>query len=404
MRSVFFFGLLTISLFNISAQSDFRPGYIITNSLDTIHGLVDYRGEMRNMKVCTFKESIEGVAKEFLPGDISGYRYNDTGKFFVTKKIDTEEFSDTVFVEFLLNGISNLYYYKNLNYSAYFIDSENSELLELRSKETKIKKNGSTFAAQDNKYLGVLGYALADCPEIRKDVHKTTLSHKSLIKITRKYHDYKCSDEACVIYEKEIPVLRVELKPTIGYAISGIDFKSEELRQVDFRKSSSAVAGLALNFIVPRWNEKLTFLVSLTFNKDYYYGTYFNQTSGNSSNSYYHINNSNLNSSISIKYTYPKYKFRPELFVGICGNSIVDSDTKIYKERLFSNLIYTFEENPNLFKKFNGGITGGLGAEYKLFNKLRAFSNFSFLYSISLNEQELETVFTSYRFSTGLTF
>jgi len=399
MRTLFFLCLLAISFFTVSAQTDFRPGYIITNSLDTVHGLVDYRGEMRNMKVCTFKESIEGVAKEFLPGDIFGYRYIDTGKFFVTKKINTEEFSDTVFVEFLLNGISNLYYYRSNNYSAYFIDSEGSELLELRSKKTEIKQGRRTFVTQDNRYLGVLIYALSDCPEIRKDIYKAGLSHKSLIEITRKYHDYKCSDEVCIIYEKKIPVLRVELKPTIGYAISKIAFKNHELEQVNFQTSSSAVAALSLNFIVPRWNEKITFLVNLAFNKDYYYGSHFIHN-----NLYYHIYTTNATSSIYIKYTYPKYKFRPELFAGVFGNSVINSDTKIYREDLFSNVVYTSEENPNLFNKLNSGITGGLGVEYKLHKKLRAFTNFSFLYGRSIQELRMQTIITSYRFSTGLTF
>src|SRR5690606_24112075 len=116
---------LVIALFNVSAQSDFRPGYVITNSFDTIQGFVDYRGEIRSMKVCTFKESMEAPSKEFLPGNIYGYRFN-TGKFFVSKEINTKELNDTVFVEFLLKGISNLYYYAGGDYNAYFLESEDA--------------------------------------------------------------------------------------------------------------------------------------------------------------------------------------------------------------------------------------------------------------------------------------
>ena len=162
MRLLLFLGLIVTSLFNASAQSDFRPGFIITNSLDTVHGLVDYRGEVRNMKTCIFKESIEDEAKEFLPGDILGYRFANTGKFFVTKRINTEELNDYVFVEFLLKGITNLYYYKNNTYSAYFVDSEETELLELNNKIIEVEKNGITYTKVDNKYIGVLIYALAE--------------------------------------------------------------------------------------------------------------------------------------------------------------------------------------------------------------------------------------------------
>lgn len=403
MRSLILWGFLTIILCNISAQSDFRPGYIITNSLDTLHGLVDYRGELRNMKVCTYKESSVGQSKEFFPSDIYGYRY-DTGKFFISKEINTEELTDTVFVEFLLKGISNLYYYKSSNYSAYFIESEDKELLELRSKEIEIKKDDKVFLKQDNKYMGLLSYVFADCPEIRKDIVKVDLSHKSLIHITHKYHDYKCNDEACVVYEKKMPVLRIELKPTIGYSLSEITFNNSELEKVDFQMSSSPFAGIAMNFIVPRWNEKLTFLINVAFNKDHFYGTSSQPRLSSAINSYYHIYNSNLMSSFSLKYTYPTGKLRPELFAGFFCNSIINSDTKFYTERVSNNNVYTSEENLEIFKKFNSGITGGFGVEYKLLKKFRAFTNFSLLYGANTQNNEIETTSTSYRLSIGLTF
>ncbi|GAO30048.1 hypothetical protein [Geofilum rubicundum] len=410
MRSIYFLAFWAMGLLTVSAQTDFRPGFIITHSMDTIHGLLDYRGEIRNMRICTFKNSPEEPSKEFLPGDIYGYRFN-AGKYYVSKEVDTEALKETVFVEFLLKGISNLYYYNSLNYRAYFLESEDSGLLELRKNEIEIEKNGKIFTGEDNRYLGILSYAFSDCPEIRKDVFQTGLTHKSLIDITHKYHDYKCSDEVCVIYEKKLPVLRIEWKPTIGYAINGIAFNNSEyeqinsdIEQVDFRMSSSPLAGLGINFIVPRWNEKLTFLVNVSFNKDYFYGTQFQRHPGYAINSYYHINNDNLLSSFSLKYTYPKYKFRPEVFAGVYGQSILNSHIRFYLERAFLNSVYTSEENPELFKKFSGGITGGLGLEYVLLNKFRAFSNFSILYGMSLNTYEMETVFTSFRLSTGLTF
>ncbi|MCG8582147.1 MAG: PorT family protein [Bacteroidales bacterium] len=379
MRLLVIWGFLMILLINTSAQSDFRPGYIITNSLDTLNGLVDYRGELRNMKVCTFKKTEDANEEEFAPGDIYGYRFKE-GKFYVSKDITTEDLNKTVFVEFLLKGISNLYYYKSTNYSAYFIESEDTELLELRSKQIEIKKDGRVFIKQDNRYLGLLNYAFSDCPEIRKDIANAQLSHKSLIQITHKYHDYKCTDEACVVYEKKLPVLKVELKPTIGYAFSSISFSNSELEETDFRMSSSPMAGIALNFIVPRWNEKLTFLINVAFNEDYFYGINTYESLSRTVNSYYHIDNSNLISSFSFKYTYPKGRFRPDIFIGFYGNSIIKSNTRFNHETVVRNTVHTSEENPDIFKKFNSGITGGVGLEYILFKKHRAFSNISVLH------------------------
>lgn len=401
MCKIWFLGFFVICFIKVSAQSDFRPGFVITNSMDTLYGFVDYRGEMRNMKVCTFKDSMDGSSTVYLPGEIHGYRYN-TGKFFVSKAINTKDLNDTVFVEFLLKGITNLYYFKSLSYSAYFYDSEETGILELRSDEVEVKKDGKNYTGQGTRYLGVLNYALSDCPEIRRDVFKTDLSHKSLIGITRKYHDYKCSDEVCIIYEKKLPVLKIELKPLGGYSLSNITFRTSELEHLDFRMSSSSFAGLAMNFIVPRWNEKLTFQMNMTFNKDYFYASH--QYSSNYTRYHYHINSSNITGSFLFKYTYPKYQFRPELFVGFYTNSMFNRESKVVSERRIGDDLYSSEVYPDLIMKSNKGITGGMGFEYELLKKIRGFSNVTWLHGFSLQHQEIQMMLTSYRFTTGLIF
>lgn len=399
MRLAILYCLLAIFLDNISAQSDFRPGYIITNSLDTVHGLVDYRSEIRNMKICAFKKAEGDSIHDFLPGEIYGYRFN-SGKFFVSKKIQTKEFNDTVFVEFLLKGISNLYYYSSLSYSAYFIESKDGELMELKSRDVRFEKDGVEYDQKDNKYVGYLIYAFVDCPEMRKDIIRADLSHKSLIQLTRKYHDYKCGDDACVVYEKELPVLKIELKPTVGYAFTGLTFSDSELESVDFRVSSSPFIGLGLNFIVPRLNEKMSILINVAFNKDYFYGSTFQPNLY----SYYHIHNSNLITSFSIKYTYPLGRFRPELFAGFFGNSIVKSNTDFYTEGIRNNIVFSTKDSPDIFRRFNGGLIAGLGVEYVLFGKRRAFSNFSYLFGRNTQNSEINTTFSSFRLATGITF
>ena len=57
--------LITIALWLLTgvgvwAQRDYREGYIITNQQDTIYGWIDYRGDIRNAKICSFKETETG--------------------------------------------------------------------------------------------------------------------------------------------------------------------------------------------------------------------------------------------------------------------------------------------------------------------------------------------------------
>ena len=106
----FLFSLILLSIACIAhAQSDFRPGYIVTNEFDTITGLVDYRSDLVNMKVCSFKKTEASVTENYYPGDIYGY-WIDEGKYYVSKVItekaitDVQEKYHAVFMEYLVDG------------------------------------------------------------------------------------------------------------------------------------------------------------------------------------------------------------------------------------------------------------------------------------------------------------
>ena len=69
---IFIFLIITQISF---AQKDFREGYIVTKENDTIQGLIDYRGDIRNSEKCVFKQNAESSDIEYLPADINAYLY-----------------------------------------------------------------------------------------------------------------------------------------------------------------------------------------------------------------------------------------------------------------------------------------------------------------------------------------
>ena len=118
----------------INAQSDFRSGYYISNKNDTVYGLLDFRGEIRNAKVCVFKESEESESKTFLPGEIAAYRF-DNSKYYVSRTVKIENENRTVFLEYLVNGITDLFFYRDIDGDIYFIEDKDGTLHELVEEE-----------------------------------------------------------------------------------------------------------------------------------------------------------------------------------------------------------------------------------------------------------------------------
>jgi len=399
--------LLIVILTTIKAQSVFKEGFIITNQNDTIDGLVDYRSEIRNMRVCKFKIDEGSEVQTYLPGSIRGYRFTD-GKFFISKYIETESVSDTVFVEFLLKGISNLYYYYNSNYSAYFIELDNGQLLELHEDKEVVEKDGVFYIKDKSKYQGKLIYAFKDCPEIRRDVENVKIGHKSLIELTKKYHDYICSDEQCIVYEKKIPLLKVQLIPMMGYVMSHFRTDNATLEGFSFSPSYSISGGMGLNFIVPQFNEKITLYTTAQLTKDYFHGSYVK--SAYYYKDYYdaHIYNTRIMMESGLQYTYPKGKFRPFVAAGIYKDWSHKNDATLFLERVRGNLATVAEEqNIDGVNANKLGYSGRIGGNY-YFKKITAFISFDYKYGKGYSSnhivqgKDLSENITSFQISTGI--
>lgn len=75
MRKVYFLfltGLLVPFLSN--AQSNYKPGYVVTSKGDTIKGFIDYREWDRTPSDVNFKkDAADNEAKKYLPADIAGF-------------------------------------------------------------------------------------------------------------------------------------------------------------------------------------------------------------------------------------------------------------------------------------------------------------------------------------------
>lgn len=310
-----------ISLSN--AQSDFRPGYIIFNSQDTIFGQVDYRGDIRNMKVCTFIPRGETSEKKYYPGDIYGYRYSDNGKFYVSKFIDNEEVTDTVFVEFLLGGIANLYYYEKPQYATYLIEQEDGSMYELTNDDVYSERDGKVYTTKSQRYIGVLKYAFADAPEISSRISSTQYTHKSLIKVANQYHDYVCDGEQCVIYEKDVRKGKLNVIPLVGYSISSFNPKSNFIKDHgSYDNSSSFTFGVGVDWQAAWLNEKLSIFSSIIFSDDQYDG----KPDKSSWNQTYNAKSSTMTINLALKYTFPKGKIHPTFYAGALSVFELDNE------------------------------------------------------------------------------
>jgi hypothetical protein len=154
------------------AQSNFQKGSLITNSGDTLKGLINYREREYSPKAVSFKANKDADTKNFSIKDISGFGVDNHVAYqrhFVnvsmskislnalTFGMDTSRRRDTVLLQVLRSGKHvNLYKFVDKIKTRYYVkESEAAEPLEL-IKQQYIKSMDSNVMVTKNYYVGQL--------------------------------------------------------------------------------------------------------------------------------------------------------------------------------------------------------------------------------------------------------
>ncbi len=391
------------------SQIDFRPGFYISLSNDTVYGLIDYRGEIRNSKICAFKKEVNDEEHTFKPNEISAYRFIES-KYYISKVIKSQEGEElSVFLEFLVNGITDLFYYIDSNGDHYFIETKKGKMTELTNEEIDIIKDGQKKGiANTNKYIGLLRYEFSDCPEIQTAIDNAGMNHKSLIRVVKDYHNYVCKDEQCIVYEKKIPTVKFNFGAMTSYTFSDLSFDDDDDNDefyscFNMKLSKSPSFGAFIKIHLPELNEKISFDFGAEYSENYYYGTH--QTQFFEDVNYYelHVHTGMIESFLGFVYTFPKRTFRPTMSFGGIFNYLTLANTRLVYDKYSPYSIYSNETYSTPISSVLLGFYLQTGGEFEISEKLSLFTYVKYHGSLGSNS-ELKTKIKSLGLSIGLLF
>jgi len=325
LKRLFLFGFL-ISTKILNAQTDFRPGYVIKSTGDTLFGQIDYCGDLLMSHICKFRDT-DNAIKEFSPNDILEFRFLDS-KYYVTKEIDNKK----TFLEFLIKGKVSIYYMRNEKGDHYYIDKEGVRLTEIPYEEgIKYVDNNQVFY-KSNKHIGLLKYYMQEAPQLQSRIQSIKiLDHKNLIKLAEDYHNAVCKDEKCIIYERRVPLICISIEPFAGFTMYD-----------GYNKCIKELGGY-LYFCSPRISENFFFKTGVA---------YQTITEAGENLNVYKI-------PIQIQYLYGSHRIQPKLSGGFNMLSAKLNDYKGLSHTLSLNggLDYKISNRLNLSTAFNSDFT-----------------------------------------------
>jgi hypothetical protein len=352
---------------NLSAQNEYRQGYIITLQYDTLHGFIQNNDYGKNSKICEFKQDSDDQTVTYKPFDIIAYQF-DNGKYYFSKTIFIDGNREDVFLEYLIKGKLNIYYQRREKGDYYFAEKENDSLLlltydnvyydynwEERKYEPVAGKTNLKYR-ESTKYMGILKYLMADYPQLTSEIEHTELNRKSLINLAQDYHYLVCNDEDCVIYEKQV-------KPIVVLAIEG-QYSSLEymFKMYRYKQTDHLNFGLSVNTQIVPLSEKVFFGAALLF------GSF--RAEDEKEAFFYELKGKDLHLTAQMHINLMQRPFTPFLGGGLVFSRLLN--TQVYShQRNYPNGPLTEElEVPDDYKSiFLGGIISG-GVQYTLNNRI----------------------------------
>lgn len=206
MRLVCVATCLVISA-DLFAGKEWKSGYLVTNSNDTLRGLIALRGNGNNWENCLYKMTPDASEQLFTPNEVRCFLY-DSKLFYKSMDIHTGRVNRRMFVRSLVDGLCSL---SNLEMQ---IDADSTYNLFLAQKEENGKvivlpeiKKFKLYATNTKRMKATLNVLFENHPFMQRDLDKLDLSINCLVRIFKKYNDVVCNDTNCVVYyePKKVP-------------------------------------------------------------------------------------------------------------------------------------------------------------------------------------------------------
>jgi hypothetical protein len=333
------------------AQKNYKPGWVVTNKNDTLHGSINLKSNRHNSRMIEFKISKDQSPQTYTPDDIKAFKI-DNSKYYVSREIVLNNIRKKVFLEFLVQGIVDLYFLRENQMDYFFIRKDSTITLLLNTEKTLVTKYGDTYSGNSNQYIGILTYLFKDSPELKDKIANTGYKNNSLIKLTKDYHNSVCKDYACIDYTKKTKN-SVAIEPNLGIINSWMGFKKSSYHTYNSQAAFGLNVRFSSNWSSNRWNV----LLGLNYSNNDLVGKYtssaFNETF--QINAKYSI----LRIPISLQYLFPEKRIQP--FISLSYNNILLLNQNSSIMRTETN--YTYLVRSKLLN-YEEAMSFGIGLKY----------------------------------------
>lgn len=241
------------------AQRNPKSGFIITNTGDTIRGIIDFRTNENLSRQCEFWANGGSEGKTYKPGEIEGFRFDDGGKYFVTRRLNVTGEPELYFAEFMVQGMMNLYCVAYHRDEYFFFEREDGEMAQLTNRafltSSSIQDEKDKLQEKKEQY-GKVRILLQDSWKAVQDMNEKDMSRKKLVNVVRDYHNDVCTDGGtCIVYayDGKSEKMKTHFKAFAGYAYYSHERTVYQNLEDENYYGSTFDFGLGVEMDIDRW-------------------------------------------------------------------------------------------------------------------------------------------------------
>lgn len=377
----------------LSAQIDFRPGYIVKKGGDTVKGFVAYRMDKKNMEGCSFRESHKGLVTDYIITDIDAFGIFGDKVYQSATLPRGAPTQGRVFIKVVVKGAVSLYKYKD-----FFLVKGKDSLTSLPIPKNRLYgAPGEQKLKMDKRYIGVLMYTMQDC---KTNASKVAYAEGPLSQLV---YDYNLCAKKGPTARSLRPMYNVGLTVFTGYVNSNLRY---DFNYVIPFKGNTVIGGVGIDLSSPRVFDKLLFSIEAWYSKSFYQGYYSGFLAGDPIKQDVFAEFTSLKIPFGIKYNFKSAGNTPYLKAGFFWSSTQRSSVRTVEERETSTGILTDEFTTGYQVKNPKGYWASIGYDKTIYKGMCIFTEFRYEIGegyIGFPGVNASTM-SSFNFLTGLRF
>lgn len=374
IRKSLLLGILCSFALSAQGQLNYKKGWVVNSAGDTIHGLINDAGGMRNSRVCTFRKSMDHELSKYRPEDLKSYMLIGDS-YYVSREIEHNNKRVQAFLEVVIEGRIKLFRY---NISAvYYMEKEGHELSILKNDHDPQEQKKYIYPVKWDSYkLGTYVYKdtlysfFKDCVPVLNELDIVEYNRKSLVDITKKYLRLTSQDDQLITYERSKESSRAMFGVYSGISMSKMLFYDYI---IDSEITTSVPVGVLYDIPITPISRNLSVQVGVNASMIDYGYDFINQTTRLDS---IRIKSTAVGIPISFNYSLHLNRFSPYIGFGKETAFVVRSASSYNGQRYDDMGVLGYGQISTMLHKIQkGGWFADLGFKYNVSQDFAVFAN-----------------------------